>query len=75
MGYYWKFIGNFEKLSEPLVQLLQSTPFEWTTSQQQFFEALKDTLKRAPALFYTDYNKELLIYKDVSGVAIGAILS
>ena len=57
MGYYRQFIPDFAAISKPLVQLLQNVPFEWTESQQQAFEDLKDRLKKAPTLVYPDYIK------------------
>ena len=48
MGYYRQFIPDFAAVSKPLVQLLRSVPFEWTESQQQAFEDLKDRLRELP---------------------------
>ena len=75
MGYYRQFIPDFAAISEPLVQLLRNVPFEWTESQQQAFEDLKDRLKKSPILVYPDYDKEFILYTDASNLAVGAILA
>jgi len=48
-GYYRRFIPNFSKLAKPLTNLLKNdTRFEWTPTQEESFEVLKEKLCEEP---------------------------
>ncbi|MCG8077519.1 MAG: hypothetical protein JAY75_14940, partial [Candidatus Thiodiazotropha taylori] len=50
------------------------TPFKWTDSQQQAFEALKDKLTKPPVLAYADYRLPFKLHTDASTTGLGAVL-
>jgi RNase H-like domain found in reverse transcriptase len=74
--YYRRFIKDFAQLADPLYQLLKKdTPYEWTDSQQQAFENLREKLTKAPIVQYPDFTKSFLLHTDASGTGVGAVLA
>ena len=56
--------------------LKNDTKFEWTTDQEDSFQALKEKLCEEPVLQYLpDFSKPFILNTDASGIAIGSILS
>lgn len=56
-GYYRKFIKGYSVISRPLSDLLKkNTPFIWTSTHQDAFCALKQTLSSAPVLHMPDFS-------------------
>ncbi|QRV80264.1 Retrotransposable element Tf2 protein [Ceratobasidium sp. AG-Ba] len=49
--------------------------FEWTQECQQAFEEIKKRVSQDPVLIHPDPDKPFILETDVSGIAIGAILS
>lgn len=75
-GYYRKFVKNFSRIASPLSELLQKERrFEWKTSQQEAFDALKSAITSAPILIAPDDTKPYVVTTDASGFAVGATLS
>jgi hypothetical protein len=59
-GYYRRFIRQYGVISRPLSDLLKKNIlFQWTSVQQQAFEALKQALISAPVLSLPDFSKPL----------------
>ena len=42
IGYYHKFVKNYEKIVSPLMTLLKKNAFTWTPTTDQSFNALKE---------------------------------
>ena len=49
--------------------------FEWTTKNQEVFDALKEALSTAPVLGYPDFSREFILEIDASLNGLGTILS
>src|SRR5439155_8121203 len=75
-NYYRKFIKDFSKTGSPLTGLLRKDiDWEWTDTQQQAFEQLKEKLTTTPVLALPDPNKMFIVTTDASGYAIVAVLT
>ncbi|XP_070054676.1 uncharacterized mitochondrial protein AtMg00860-like [Nicotiana tomentosiformis] len=72
--YYRKFIGNYGLISRPLTEFLKKDNFNWSTSADQAFIALKTTLAIAPVLALPNYSAPFLVETDASGTGIGVVL-
>ena len=67
-SYYRKFIPNFSKIAEPLIELTKTyARFQWTQDRQLAFEYLTDSLTVVPLLFYPHINKAFIMYTDATG--------
>jgi len=74
--YYRRFILNFSKIAKPLTNLLKKDErFVWNEAQDKTFKELWDLLCSGPLLQYFDFTKPFIITMDISGYAIGGILS
>ena len=75
-SYYRRFIPNFSKIAEPLIELTKKyARFKWTPDCQSAFYYLKDSLTVVPLLAYPDINKPYVLYTDASNNCIGACLT
>ena len=90
-SYYRRFIPNFSKIAEPLIELRRMAVaryrmiclvltknyarFKWTPDFQSAFDYLKDSLTVVPLLAYPDINKPYVLYTDASNNCIGACLT
>ena len=76
VGYYRRFICGFGDIAAPLFKLLQKdTKFEWKQSCTQAFQALKDSLIKAPVMCYPRFDREFIVYTDASNIGVGGVLS
>jgi hypothetical protein len=67
-GYYWRFIEEFSKISEPMTELLEKDKkFQWTSICKHSFQELKKRLTTAPILVMPDMENPFSIYCDASG--------
>ena len=57
-----------------LTLLKKDVPYKWTNKQQQAFEFLKERLTKAPILTYPNFDQLFVIYTDISGTGLGAVL-
>jgi hypothetical protein len=74
-GYYRRFVQGFSKIAAPLTDLLHKDhTFEWTSSQEQAFNQLKQAVCSAPILLIPEPNLPYTVISDASGFAIGAAL-
>ncbi|KAL3699317.1 hypothetical protein R1sor_017339 [Riccia sorocarpa] len=74
-GFYRRFVRRFAQISQPLTLLLgKGKTWQWGTSQEIAFEALKDALLHAPILKWYDPRKPIKVATDASGSAVGAVL-
>ncbi|XP_067906151.1 otogelin-like protein [Heterodontus francisci] len=75
-NFYYKFIPKYAEIAEPLRKLLhQAAEWNWTVAQQTAFETLKAKIASLPVLAHFSPRAETYIATDVSGTAIGAVLS
>ena len=75
-SYYRRFINNFADIARPLHKLTEKTAkYEWTSSCQQAFDYLKQTLTSAPILSYPKPEGQFILDTDASQEAVGAVLS
>lgn len=71
-SYYRRFIPNFSKIAEPLIDLTRKyARFKWTPYSQEAFDFLKESLTVVPLLAYPDTNKPYILYTDASDNCIG----
>ena len=75
-SYYWRFIPNFSKIAEPIIDLTKKySRFKWTNEHQKAFDFIKNSLPTVPMLIYPDPNKLYTLYTDASDLCIGACLT
>jgi hypothetical protein len=75
-SYYRRFIPNFSKIAEPIINLTKKhARFKWNQECQTAFEYLKESLVVVPLLAYPDTNKPYVLYTDASDSCIGACLT
>ncbi|XP_058775591.1 uncharacterized protein LOC131649859 [Vicia villosa] len=74
-GFYRRFVQNYASLAAPLIDLLRSTKFSWSTEADSAFTMLKNKMTNMPVLALPDFTKTFNIDTDASGIAIGAVLS
>jgi hypothetical protein len=74
-GYYRRFIEEFSKISQPMIELLEkSKTFEWTPRREASFQELKKRHTMMPVLTMPDMEKPFSIYCDASGQGLGSVL-
>ncbi|XP_059073321.1 uncharacterized protein LOC131874098 [Cryptomeria japonica] len=75
IGYYRRFIRDFNKMATPLYSLLtKDVKFHWTEDCEQEFLNLKEALTQAPVLKCPNWEFPFHIHIDTSDYAIGAVL-
>ena len=75
-SYYRKFVPGFSAIATSLTSLLHKDKhFQWTPSEQEAFDSLKERLITAPVLLLPDPNKPFTITTDTSDFAIGTVLT
>ncbi|KAL6742132.1 hypothetical protein Aduo_015320 [Ancylostoma duodenale] len=81
-GYYRKFVYQFASIAKPLYELTSSkVTYTWGDIHEKAFATLKKVLSSAPVLAQPDIEKArsgerpFIIYKDASGVGVGAVLA
>ena len=75
-SYYRRFVPSFADIARPLHVLTEErSPFVWTVSCQQAFEALKVALTKTPVLVLPTVDDDFILDTDASNVGIGAVLS
>ena len=72
-SYYRRFVPNFSKIAEPLIDLTKKyARFKWTSECKTAFAFLKESLTVVPLLAYPDTNKPYVLYTDASNNCIRA---
>lgn len=75
-SYYRRFIPNFSKIAEPLIDLTKKyARFKWSQECQTALNFLKESLTVVPLLVYPNTNKPYVLYTDASDSCIGACLT
>ncbi|KAI0520479.1 hypothetical protein KFK09_007955 [Dendrobium nobile] len=67
------FIKGFSLIMAPIMDCLKHKHFQWTSDQQNSFEAIKSMLSVAPVLALPDFKKTFHVHTDASSV--GALCS
>ena len=69
------FVRNFATIAEPLYNLLRkNVRFQWTQSQTQAVNILKERLANAPIVKFPDYGLPFHLHTHASETGIGAVL-
>lgn len=75
VGYYWRFIKDFSKITSPLFSMLtKDVEFCWTNPCQEAFESIKEKLMTTPILRGPNWTLPFHIHTDASDREIGATL-
>ena len=75
-SYYRRFIPNFSKIAEPIIDLTKKyAHFKWTDVHQKAFDFIKESLTSVPLLAYPDPNVPYTLYTDASDTCIGSCLT
>ena len=73
--YYRRFVKHFSDIASPLSNLLRKgAKFVWDSQCQASFDTLKSSLSSPPILAFPDFDKEFILYTDVSTASIAYIL-
>ena len=71
-----KFIKNYASIAEPLRMLTRkNVPWQWTSEQQNSFDALKQCLISAEVMAYYNPSAETHLIVDGSPYGVGAVLN
>ncbi|KAI3730046.1 hypothetical protein L6452_18722 [Arctium lappa] len=74
-GFYRRFIKDFSKIARPLTELLaKDTPFIFTSSCLEAFDALKRALISTPIIQPPDWTLPFELMCDASDFAVGVVL-
>jgi hypothetical protein len=75
VGYYWRFILNFSKISKPITELLKKgNKYMWSKDCDEAFNTLKKLLTTSPLLAQPDIAKSFDVYCDASDTGLGCVL-
>ena len=75
-GYYSHFVPDYSMVAQALVHLLgKDCKFEWSTTCQDAFEALRALLIKAPVLAFPKEDLPYIVDTDASDYGIGGVLS
>ncbi|KAJ0128881.1 Uncharacterized protein HZ326_28025 [Fusarium oxysporum f. sp. albedinis] len=71
-NYYRRFIKDFSKIANPLIELTKKDkPFTWNNEAQEAFDGLKQAILSEPVLAMFDLDKEIELETDSSDFALG----
>jgi len=75
-SYYRRFVPNFARITMPLNGLLKKgIIYQWTSKQDEAFNALKECLVTSPILMFPNFKEQFILFTDASISGLGAILS
>ena len=74
-NFYRRFIKDFSHVAVPLNQLKGKEEWKWTEEEQNAFEELKQKITMQPVLALPRREEKFRVEVDVSGHAIGGVLS
>ena len=74
-NYLARFIPNVAERMQPLLNLLQKdVQFQWTSSQQEAFEEIKQAITKTPVLAFYDPEEPLTLENDSSEYGLGSVI-
>jgi len=74
-NYYWKFVLNYAKIAEPLMQLMHKNKrWHWDKEQKDAFHTLKKSLNRTAHLRILNLTCKKILKTNTSNFAVGACL-
>ncbi len=74
-NYYWKFVSNYAKITEPLTQLTHKNErWHWDREQENAFHALKKSLSKTAHLRILNLTCKKILKTNASDFAVGACL-
>jgi hypothetical protein len=76
-SFYRKFIRNFSGISAQMMDIVKKRHkyFKWIEEAKKSFNILKEKITEQPILVLSDFRKRFQVKCDMSGVAIGVVLS
>lgn len=74
MGYYRKFVRNYDIIAKPLTQLLKKKQFGWDESTHLAFKALKQAMVTTLVLGLPYLNSQFIVEIGACDSGIGAVL-
>lgn len=75
VNFYCRFVWNFAKTARPLYRLCGSNPWSWSSTENDAFSSLRDSVATGPTLAIPLDDGPFLVEADSSGYATGAVLS
>ena len=75
VNYLSKFLPNLTDVLHPLQNLTRKdVPWNWSSTQQNAFEKIKEMVTNTPVLAYYNVNEELTVENDASEYGLGSVL-
>ena len=74
VGYYRKFVHNYDTVAAPLTALLKKEGFSWNNAIGAAFTTFKVVVTSAPILAMPDFTKLLTVECDASSHGFGMVL-
>ena len=75
VNFYRRFVWNFAKTAQPLYRLCSSNPWSWSSTKNDAFYSLHDSVATGPTLAIPLDDGPFLVEANSSGYATGAVLS
>lgn len=75
-NFYRRFINGYSKIVSPMTALTRKdTPFVWSPTCQEAFDALKAAFTSTPILRHFDYERDIVVKTDASNFVCAGVLS
>ena len=75
-GFYRKYIPNYATLATPLTNLIRKgkpNKVNWTSTEEESFNSLKNALSSKPVLKIPDFNKRFILRTDASNTLVSVV--
>ena len=73
--YCGRFIKDLSTLTDPLRKLLKNKEWQWTSTHENYFKKIKESLNENTIYSYFDKSKDTIVRVDASPVGLGALLT
>jgi hypothetical protein len=75
-GYYWYFVPNYSKITQPLLDLTKKNlVWQWEEPQHRAFEEHKTRMCCSPVLTQLNFKEKFYLQTNASAYGMGTILS